>query len=60
VINFHLKKKEILFLSISLLTPEAIESIFKENIEVMKIEARDTKLQSILEEKTSRVQLLQK
>ena len=41
-------KKEILFVSPALMTKEAIESIFKENIETMKIEARDSKINQIL------------
>ena len=41
-------KKEILFVSPALMTREAIESIFKENIEVIKIEARDSKINQIL------------
>ena len=41
-------KREILFVSITLMTTEAIEAIFKENIETMKIEARDSKINQIL------------
>ena len=41
-------KKEILFVSPALMTTEAIESIFKENIEVIKIEARDCKINQII------------
>ena len=41
-------KREILFVSITLMTREAIESIFKENIEVIKIEARDSKINQII------------
>ena len=41
-------KKEILFVSIGLLTPEAVESIFKENIEMIKQEARDCKIREII------------
>ena len=41
-------KREILFVSPALMTTEAIESIFKENIETMKIEARDCKIREII------------
>ena len=41
-------KREILFVSITLMTTEAIEAIFKENIETMKIEARDSKINQII------------
>ena len=41
-------KREILFVSITLMTTEAIEAIFKENIEMIKQEARDSKINQII------------